>query len=97
MDFADTVPHAALMLPHPDWTVAFDANEPQAAASRRALLERAAAERTRLFSYHLPFPGLGARPRGRPGRVPVGPRAVVASTGPRGVAESAVIRTRIIL
>ena len=68
LDFADTAHHAAIMLPHPDWTVAFDTNEPQAAASRRALLERAAADRARLFSYHLPFPGLGhVRADGRGG------------------------------
>lgn len=56
---ADAVHHYAVMIPHPEWTVAFDTNEAQAAASRRALLERAAAERTRLFGYHLPFPGVG--------------------------------------
>lgn len=47
------------MIPHPDWTVAFDTNEAQAAASRKQLLAKAAADRTRLFGYHLPFPGLG--------------------------------------
>lgn len=59
LHIADTAHHFALMLPHPDWTVAFDADEAQAAASRRKLLETAAAGRTRVFGYHLPFPGLG--------------------------------------
>jgi glyoxylase-like metal-dependent hydrolase (beta-lactamase superfamily II) len=55
----DLTHHGALLVPHPDWTVASDCNEEQAAATRRAIFAQLAAEGTRVFGCHLPFPGLG--------------------------------------
>ncbi len=56
---ADIAHHFALMLPHPDWTVAFDNNPDQAAATRKSILARLAGEKIKDFGYHMPFPGLG--------------------------------------
>lgn len=55
----DAVHQAALQFPHPEWSMAFDTRPAQASATRRALLARLAAERTRVLAYHLPFPGIG--------------------------------------
>ncbi len=55
----DLAHHFALMFPHPDWTVGFDVNSRQAAATRREIFPRLAAEGVRVVGYHLPFPGLG--------------------------------------
>jgi len=56
---ADIAHHHAVMLPHPDWTVAFDANPEQAAATRKQVLARLAGEKIPVFGYHMPVPGLG--------------------------------------
>lgn len=55
----DSMHHHVISVRQPDWTVAFDGNAPQAQASRRALLQRAADQHLRLYSVHFPFPGLG--------------------------------------
>ena len=55
----DAAHHAAVNLPHPDWHVAFDADPVMAAKSRRALLDRAAADKVLVSGSHLPFPGVG--------------------------------------
>ena len=55
----DLTHHGALLVPHPDWTIASDCNEEQAAATRRTVFAQLAAEGTRVFGCHLPFPGLG--------------------------------------
>jgi len=56
---ADLTHYARLMLPHPEWSIGSDVDPRQAAASRRSLCTRLAADRTRVFGSHLPFPGLG--------------------------------------
>lgn len=56
---ADSAHHPVLMFERPDWTVAFDTNPAQAAATRQALFARMAAERTLVHLFHMPFPGLG--------------------------------------
>lgn len=43
----------------PGWHVAFDADPVQAAATRKRMLDRIAADRTLIAGSHLPFPGLG--------------------------------------
>lgn len=48
-----------LLLSHPEWGVAFDTDFEAAAKARRAALQSLANKRSRLFSYHLPWPGLG--------------------------------------
>ena len=59
LHIGDAVHQYALQFPRPDWTMAFDTRPAQAVTTRRALFASAAAERTRVLGYHLPFPGLG--------------------------------------
>jgi glyoxylase-like metal-dependent hydrolase (beta-lactamase superfamily II) len=44
---------------HPEWPFGFDLDVPLATKSRMAFLDRAAADKTLVGSYHLPFPGFG--------------------------------------
>lgn len=55
----DLTHYARLMLPHPEWTIASDVNEAQAAATRRRIFTDLAVSRTRVFGSHVPYPGLG--------------------------------------
>jgi len=55
----DAMHHSVISVQRPDWTIAFDGDATTAEASRRALLERAAAGNLRLYAVHFPFPGLG--------------------------------------
>lgn len=55
----DSAHHYVISVQRPEWTIAYDENAPTAEASRRALLQRAAAENLRIYSVHFPFPGLG--------------------------------------
>lgn len=55
----DAVHSPALQFPRPDYTIAFDVNPTLAVATRRRLFVDAAKNRTKLFAYHLPFPGVG--------------------------------------
>ena len=59
LHIGDAVHQYALQFPRPDWTMAFDTRPAQAVTTRRTLFASAAAERTRVLGYHLPFPGLG--------------------------------------
>ena len=55
----DSVTYPPLFVANPGWHVVFDMDGPQAEASRRALLDRAAADRVRVIGYHFPFPSIG--------------------------------------
>src|ERR1700686_205629 len=44
---------------HPEWPFGFDLDAPLATKARMAFLDRAAADKTLVGSYHLPFPGFG--------------------------------------
>lgn len=55
----DTAHHFVISVQRPEWTVAYDTNAPLAQTSRRALLQRAADGKLRIYSPHFPFPGLG--------------------------------------
>lgn len=55
----DTAHHYVVSVQRPEWTVQFDRDAPLAQASRRALLQRAADDKLRLYAVHFPFPGLG--------------------------------------
>jgi hypothetical protein len=44
---------------HPEWPFGFDLDVPLATKARMAFLDRAAADKTLVGSYHLPFPGFG--------------------------------------
>ncbi|MEM8783351.1 MAG: MBL fold metallo-hydrolase [Planctomycetota bacterium] len=45
-----------LLTRNPDWYVGFDSDQPAAAATRFALMDRIAADRLRIAGTHLPFP-----------------------------------------
>ncbi|MBZ5726475.1 MAG: MBL fold metallo-hydrolase [Acidobacteriia bacterium] len=66
LNLGDAAVHP-LHLEHPEWGNGFDLAAEQAAATRRALLERAVAENMHLMAFHFPFPSVGrvaARPAG---------------------------------
>jgi glyoxylase-like metal-dependent hydrolase (beta-lactamase superfamily II) len=44
---------------HPEWQALFDIDPEQATATRKALLDRAAADKLRLHFFHAPFPATG--------------------------------------
>ena len=57
---ADALTHPTISFGHPEWTPAadhFDAE--RAVAMRKRLLDRLAADRSRIVGYHLPYPGAG--------------------------------------
>ena len=56
---ADTFHNQAFDLDHPDWATAFELEPAQAFETRLRLLDQAAADRTLLMAYHMPFPGIG--------------------------------------
>lgn len=55
----DALIHPIISFAHPDWRPAADHVPEQAAETRKKLLDKLAAEKSRLIGYHLPFPGLG--------------------------------------
>jgi glyoxylase-like metal-dependent hydrolase (beta-lactamase superfamily II) len=56
---ADAITHQAVFFAHPEWRSGFDAIHDLAAQNRRALLERAATDKTRLLGFHWLYPGIG--------------------------------------
>jgi glyoxylase-like metal-dependent hydrolase (beta-lactamase superfamily II) len=56
---SDTARNPYLFVRHPDWQPAFDMDGPLAAKARRAMLDRAAADRMPVEAYHFPFPACG--------------------------------------
>ncbi len=59
MFMADTTNHPALFVKNPDWSAIFDMDADVARATRRRLLDMAAAEKTQVHFYHAPFPATG--------------------------------------
>ena len=55
----DTAQHPAVFARHPDWQAAFDIDGDAAVATRKALFDRAAADRMLVAGYHFPFPACG--------------------------------------
>jgi len=55
----DTAHDHVVLLSHPEWGVGFDTDFEEAAQARRKILGELAAGRQRIFSCHLPWPGLG--------------------------------------
>jgi glyoxylase-like metal-dependent hydrolase (beta-lactamase superfamily II) len=55
----DTMHHSVISVQQPDWTIAFDSDAPTAQASRKQVIESAAASNQRVYAVHFPFPGLG--------------------------------------
>ncbi len=58
MYVADITNNPMLFVRHPEWQAMFDMNPEEAVATRRRLLDQAAAEHQRLFFFHAPFPGV---------------------------------------
>ena len=56
---SDTVRNPYLFVRHPDWQPIFDMDGPLAVKARRAMLDRAAADRMLVEAYHFPFPASG--------------------------------------
>lgn len=56
---ADVVHTHTINLWNPSWQPFFDADPEQAAATRQSVLEKIADDRTLMFAYHFPFPGVG--------------------------------------
>lgn len=55
----DAMNHAYMNFAHPDWYNGFDMDGAQTVATRKGLLDRAAADRITIMAYHFPFPGVG--------------------------------------
>ena len=56
---ADTARNPELFVRHPDWQPAFDMHGAVAVASRKRLLDQAAADKMLVHGYHFPFPAIG--------------------------------------
>ncbi len=59
LHFVDIAHHHAISFAHPEVPIVFDVQPEVAIATRRKLLDRAAADRARVFGGHMPFPALG--------------------------------------
>ena len=59
LHLVDTAHHHAVSFGHPEWVLGFDVEPQVAIATRQKILDRVAADRTRIFAAHVPFPGLG--------------------------------------
>lgn len=59
LHIADLAHHPILMFRDPNWFVGLDHHPKAAVATRKAVFARAAAERTRIFAFHLSYPALG--------------------------------------
>lgn len=55
----DALIHPVISFAHPEWRPAADHQPDVAAATRKALLDRLATDKSRVIGYHLPFPGVG--------------------------------------
>src|SRR5260221_13348284 len=55
----DVVVNSAVSFLHPGWPVGVDLDVPQALKTPMPFLDRSAADKTLVGSYHLPFPGFG--------------------------------------
>lgn len=59
MYVADITNNPAIFARNPEWQVSFDMDGPRAVTTRKALLDRAAADNIRLAFYHAAFPSNG--------------------------------------
>jgi glyoxylase-like metal-dependent hydrolase (beta-lactamase superfamily II) len=64
---SDTVRNPYLFARHPNWQPLFDMDGPLAVQARRAMLDRAAADRMLVEAYHFPFPACGHMVKTRTG------------------------------
>jgi glyoxylase-like metal-dependent hydrolase (beta-lactamase superfamily II) len=59
LHFVDVVHNHVLSFAHPEWVMKFDVLSDVAIATRKRVLDRCAADRTRVWGAHMPFPALG--------------------------------------
>ncbi|MSP03251.1 MAG: MBL fold metallo-hydrolase [Acetobacteraceae bacterium] len=59
MVMSDTTNNPALFVRNPDWQAVFDMNGPEAAATRRKMLDMAATDKMQVSFYHASFPATG--------------------------------------
>lgn len=59
----DAITNAVISFERPEWQSGSDQDRDKGAATRTALLDRLAAEKTRIIGYHLPHPGHGVAER----------------------------------
>ena len=59
MFVADITNNPLVFARHPEWQAMFDVEPEKAVATRRRLLDRAAADHLRLSFFHAPFPATG--------------------------------------
>jgi glyoxylase-like metal-dependent hydrolase (beta-lactamase superfamily II) len=59
MVLGDALTHPVISFRHPEWKPMADHDPDRAIATRKALLDRLAAGKTRIVGYHLPYPGTG--------------------------------------
>ena len=59
MFVADITNNPLIFARHPEWQAMFDMDPLDATATRKQLLDRAAADKLRLFFFHAPFPATG--------------------------------------
>lgn len=55
----DTAHHSIISVQRPAWTIQFDRDAPAAEAMRQQTLAQLAADGTRVFAVHFPWPGIG--------------------------------------
>ena len=55
----DALTHPLISFQHPEWRPTADHVPDQAIATRRKLLDRLSADRSKLIGFHLPYPGVG--------------------------------------
>ncbi len=55
----DVLTHPLITFQHPEWRPVADHIPDQAAGTRKRLLDRLAADRSKLIGFHLPYPGTG--------------------------------------
>ena len=60
---SDTSNHPKLFVRYPEWQPVFDMDGDIAVATRKKLLDRAAADRMLVQGYHFPFPASGTSPK----------------------------------
>ena len=59
LSVSDVTNHPAPFVRNPDWSAVFDMDADQARATRRRVLDMAAADRLQVAFYHAPFPATG--------------------------------------
>jgi len=59
LHIADLVHHSILMFHDPNWIIGLDHHPAASVASRKRIFQKESGLKTRLFGFHLPWPGLG--------------------------------------